>query len=149
MQAFPFSSSPYVEILVGVNFGRMMSYEQTATSTGLVTCICGYQIFEFFSTTTRRSNSQWPRANSRASWLSRCGYRPNRQPSFSRSGSMRPFKVQATWSAAIPQLAQKARKFLHPCLFLASALRGLSSIYAMYRGRGLGYRRDCFSGGWG
>jgi hypothetical protein len=55
MQAFPFSSSPYVEILVGVNFGTMMSYEQTATSTGLVTCICGYQIFEFCSTTPRRS----------------------------------------------------------------------------------------------
>jgi hypothetical protein len=67
----------------------------------------------------------------------------------SRSGSMRPFKVQATWSAAIPQLPQKVRKFFHFCLFLASALRGLSSIYAIYRGRGLGYGRDCFSGGWG
>src|SRR5580692_9486233 len=56
----------------------------------------------------------------------------------SRSGSMRPFKVQATWSAAIPQLPQKGWQILPFCLFLASALRGLSSIYAIYRGRGLG-----------
>ena len=36
-------------------------------------------------------------------------------------------------NAAAPQ---KAGKFFHSCLFLASALRGLSSIYAIYRGRG-------------
>jgi hypothetical protein len=55
----------------------------------------------------------------------------------SRSGSMRPVKVQGTWPAAIPQLPQKAGNFFHSCMFLASAFRGLSSIYAMYRGRGL------------
>ena len=54
-----------------------------------------------------------------------------------RSGLIRLFKVQGTSPVAIPQVP-KGWQILPFRLFLASALRGLYSIYAIYRGVGVG-----------
>ena len=110
--------------------------EQTATSAGLVTVDLRLPDIRFLP--HYHEKVKQPLATRQAAAL--LGYRvaaiDQTGSLVFRSGLIGPFKVQGTSPVAIPQIP-KGWQILPFRLFLASALRGLYSIYAIYRGMGL------------